>query len=98
MSGVTIMNLSSLPNIQISYIHKSDALDVSEEGRKAFDALASDAGATVYLPSKAILDWMQDEYGPEIFVHNELRRIICKPIWMGQNIRYELKTRPYTND
>lgn len=98
MSGATIMNLSSLPNVQISYINRSDDIDVSEEGRKAFDALASDAGATVYLSSRAVLDWMQDEYGPEIFVHNELRRVICKPILMGQNIRYELKTRPYTND
>ena len=89
------MNLSSLPNIQISYIHKSDALDVSEEGRKAFDALASDAGATVYLPSKAILDWMQDEYGPEIFVHNELRRITCEPVMVDGIIKYELTTRSY---
>ena len=92
------MNLSSLPNVQISYIHKSDALDVSKKGRQIFDFLASDRNATVYLSSRAVLDWMQDEYGPEIFVHNELRRVICKPILMGQDIRYELKTRPYTND
>lgn len=98
MSGATIMNLSSLPNIQISYIHKSDALDVSKKGRQIFNFLASDRNAPVYLSSRAVLDWMQDKYGLEIFVHNELRRIICKPILMGQNIRYELKTRPYTDD
>ena len=50
------MNLFSLPCVQISYINRSDDIDVSEEGRKAFDALASDAGATVYLPSKAVLE------------------------------------------
>lgn len=92
------MNLSSLPDVQISYIHKSYALDVSKEGRQVFNFLASDRDATVYLSSRAVLDWMQDKYGLEIFVHNELRRIICKPILMGQDIRYELKTRPYTND
>jgi len=89
------MNLFSFPSVQISYLNRSDVLDVEEEGRKAFDALASDAGATVYLPSKAVLDWMQDEYGPEIFVHNELRRITCEPVMVDGIIKYELTTRSY---
>ena len=89
------MNLFSFPSVQISYLNRSDVLDVEEEGRKAFNALASDAGATVYLPSKAILDWMQDEYGPEIFVHNELRRITCEPVMVDGIIRYKLTTRSY---
>jgi hypothetical protein len=89
------MNLFSLPCVQISYINRSDDIDVSEEGRKAFDALASDAGATVYLPSKAVLDWMQNEYYPEIFVHNELRRITSEPVMVDGIIKYELTTRSY---
>lgn len=89
------MNLFSLPSLQISYLNKPDDSDVSKEGRKAFNALASDAGAKVYLPSKAVLDWMQDEYYPEIFVHNSLRRITCEPVMVDGIIRYELTTRSY---
>jgi hypothetical protein len=89
------MNLFSFPSVQISYLNRSDVLDVEEEGRKAFDALASDAGATVYLSSKAIFDWMQDEYYPEIFVHNSLRRITCEPVMVDGIIRYKLTTRSY---
>ena len=89
------MNLFSLPCEQISYIHKSDALDVSKKGRQIFDFLTSDRNATVYLSSRAVLDWMQDEYGPEIFVHNELRRITCEPVMVDGIIKYELTTRSY---
>lgn len=89
------MNLFSFPTCQISHPHIGTSIDVQKEGRLAIDVLASSNTAVVYLSAKATFDWMQDEYGPEIFVHNELRRITCEPVMVDGIIKYKLTTRSY---